>query len=71
LEIFNIGSNWHANNGFSGANLIPGNNISNGCTFGSLAGIVNPQSGCSPDGTTPGARLWYPRTLQLSLVYSF
>jgi hypothetical protein len=69
LDIFNVGSNWHANNTFSGSNLVPGN--IGGCTFGFLAGIINPQSGCSPEGTTPGARLWYPRTLQLSLVYSF
>lgn len=74
LELFNVGSNWHAKNDFFGSNLIPGNNISSGggCTFGSLAGIVNTSiSGCTPDGTTPGARLWYPRTLQMSLVYSF
>jgi hypothetical protein len=70
LDIFNVGSNWHAKNDFGGSNLIPGNNIGS-CTFGSLAGIINPASGCSPDGTTPGARLWYPRTLQLSLVYTF
>lgn len=74
LELFNVGSNWHAKNDFFGSNLIPGNNISSGggCTFGSLAGIVNTSiSGCTPDGTTPSARLWYPRTLQMSLVYSF
>jgi hypothetical protein len=70
LDIFNTGSNWHANNNFSGSNLVPGNTVGS-CTFGSLAGIINPASGCSPDGTTPGARLWYPRTLQVSLVYSF
>jgi hypothetical protein len=70
LEIFNVGSNWHAKNDFGGSNLIPGNNVGS-CTFGSLAGIINPASGCTPDGTTPGARLWYPRTLQLSLVYTF
>ena len=70
LDIFNVGSNWHAKNDFGGSNLVPGNNVG-GCTFGSLAGIINSASGCSPDGTTPGARVWYPRTLQLSLVYSF
>ena len=70
LEMFNVGSNWHAKNDFSGTNLIPGNNVG-GCTFGSLAGIISPTSGCTPDGTTPDARLWYPRTLQLSAVYSF
>jgi hypothetical protein len=70
LDIFNTGSNWHAKNDFSGSNLIPNNQLGS-CNFGALAGIINPASGCAPDGTTPGARLWYPRTLQLSLVYSF
>jgi hypothetical protein len=70
LDIFNTGSNWHAKNDFGGSNLIPNNQVGS-CNFGALAGIINPASGCAPDGTTPGARLWYPRTLQLSLVYSF
>jgi hypothetical protein len=70
LEIFNLGSNWHAKNDFYGSNLIPSATVGS-CTFGALASIISPTSGCAPDGTTPGARLWYPRTLQMSLVYSF
>ncbi|MGA2813951.1 MAG: TonB-dependent receptor [Candidatus Acidiferrum sp.] len=70
LDIFNTGSNWHGLNDFFGTNLIPGNTVGS-CTFGSLAGIISPTSGCAPDGTTPGAHLWTPRTLQLSLMYSF
>jgi hypothetical protein len=73
LDIFNIGSNWHALNDFNGTNLIPGNDPSNNiCTFGTLGGIINSNgTGCTPDWATPGARLWNPHTLQFSLVYSF
>jgi hypothetical protein len=71
LEIFNVGSNWHAKNDFAGSNLVPNNNIGN-CSFGALAGIVNTLiPNCTNPGYTNGARLWYPRTLQLSGVYSF
>lgn len=70
-EIFNVGSNWHGLNDFFGTNLVPGSNIG-GCTFGSLAGVINTTlSGCNADGTTAGAHLWTARTLQLSLTYSF
>jgi len=71
LDMFNVGSNWHAKNDFYGSNLLPGAGVG-GCNFGTLAGIVNTAiPGCTADGTTPGARLWYPHTLQLSAVYSF
>jgi len=71
LDTFNVGSNWHAKNDYYGSNLIPGSGVG-GCNFGTLASIVNTNiPGCTADGTTPGARLWYPRTLQLSAVYSF
>ncbi len=70
LDIFNTGSNWHAKNDFGGSNLVPSDSIG-GCGFGALAGIINPASGCPADGTTTGAHLWFPRTLQLGLVYSF
>jgi hypothetical protein len=62
-ELFNVGSNWHAKNDFGGSNLIPGNTVGS-CNFGALAG-----TGCN--GATASANLWYPRTLQFSLVYSF
>jgi hypothetical protein len=62
-EIFNVGSNWHGLNDFGATNLIPGNSVG-GCNFGSLAGI-----GC--DKASADARLWTPRRLQFSLVYSF
>jgi hypothetical protein len=71
LDIFNVGSDWHANNNFNASNLIPGNSVGN-CNFGTLASIINTNiPNCTADGTTPGARLWYPHTLQLSAVYSF
>ncbi len=71
FDEFNVGSNWRAKNDFYGTNLIPGNNVGS-CNFGTLANIVNTNiPGCTPDGTTQGARLWYPRTIQLSAVYSF
>jgi hypothetical protein len=64
VEIFNTGSNWHSLNDYGGTNLIPGSSMGS-CNFGSLAGI-----GCDTY-TTPNARLWHPRTLQMSLLYSF
>jgi hypothetical protein len=62
-EIFNTGSNWHSLNDYGGTNLIPGSSMGS-CNFGSLAGI-----GCDPYSSY--AHLWHPRTLQMSLVYSF
>jgi hypothetical protein len=62
-EIFNVGSNWHAKNDFGASNLIPGNSVGV-CNFGSLGGY-----GCN--NASVGGNLWYARTLQLSLVYSF
>ena len=62
-EIFNVGSNWHAKNDFFGTNLIPGNTVGS-CNFGTLGGF-----GCN--GASVNNNLWYPHTLQLSLVYSF
>jgi hypothetical protein len=62
-ELFNVGSSWHAKNDFSGTNLIPGNTVGS-CNFGFLGG-----AGC--DQASVSNHLWYPHTLQLSLVYSF
>jgi hypothetical protein len=71
LDMFNVGSNWHAENDYYGSNLIPGSNVGS-CNFGTVASIVNTKiPNCTADGTTPNARLWYPHTLQLSAVYSF
>lgn len=63
FEIFNMGSDWHAKNDFSGSNLIPGNTVGS-CNFGTLGGY-----GCN--GASSSANLWYPHTYQFSLVYSF
>jgi len=66
LEIFNTGSNWHSTAHFpdqtvsdSPANCTPG--PSGNCSFGSLVSL-------NGAGTL---NLWNPRTLQLSLTYSF
>ena len=67
LEIFNVGSNWHA-----GA-LIPDGSLSDS-NYGSLV-TSNPTCNmgvCSlPNSKWASLKLWTPRTLQMSLVYSF
>jgi hypothetical protein len=63
-EIFNVGSNWHAKNDFGASNLIPGNTVGS-CNFGARG------SGTGCNGVAASANLWYARTLQFSLVYSF
>lgn len=68
LEIFNLGSNWHS------TPRIPDNNLGDS-NFGSLAG-VNPTCGAGGACALSNSRwadfnLWTPRTLQMSLVYSF
>jgi hypothetical protein len=70
LEIFNVGSNWHSN---SQSGRVPDNNFTDP-NFGSLVGL-NPScgsGGCAlPNNQWSRLNLWTPRTLQMSLVYSF
>jgi hypothetical protein len=67
LEIFNVGSNWHS------VGRVPDGNVTDS-NFGSLVGS-NPT--CSnglcglPNSQWSRINLWTPRTLQMSLVYSF
>jgi hypothetical protein len=80
LEIFNVGSTWHSP-GWSSADTsqhtagakVPDNNITDGPNFG---GFVPAEGGSFVNANIPlslwnRVNLWTPRSLQLSLVYSF
>ncbi len=64
-EIFNVGSSWHS------VGQIPDDNVTDG-QFGILSNTVpSSYSGLITQSEWTKLNLWTPRTLQLSLVYSF